>query len=165
MRRLNPLKWFGRIADRLRNWREPRGLYVRLTASQRASVLLEVCLCIRTGQLDLAQGLLLQLEGRDTARLNLLGAIAELRHDWPLARSFYGQAIRADSKSASAQQNMRRWYELVTLGSSTLPMLLGDEEPQWWHEREEPSRPGPETLRNTAGWVVSTAGERNSDVN
>jgi hypothetical protein len=115
----------------------------RLSSAERAGVLIEACLYIRTGQFDSANGLLLQLDDGDAARLNLLGAIHEMRKEWDEAKKCYGQAIRADRRFPPPQQNMRRWYELVTFGKSSLPILLGDEEPHWWCERAPNVEPAP----------------------
>lgn len=128
-----PLQLFGRAISGV--WRRKAG--DRLPPANRAALLLEACLLIRTGAFPEAQAILLHLDKSDSARLNLLGVIWELNHDWPQARKHYGRAIRADRRFAPPQQNLRRWYELVTIGATSLPMLLGDEDPQWWCERSQ----------------------------
>lgn len=134
----NLVAFWNQWVSRLGQWR-PRGRpELRLSRSERAAILLEACLSIRTGQFQAAQGILLQLDQHDAARLNLLGVIWELHRDWPQARKHYGQAIRADRQFAAPRENLQRWYELVTLGASSIPMCLGDEDPQWWCERPPP---------------------------
>jgi tetratricopeptide (TPR) repeat protein len=66
---------------------------------------------------------------RDAAILNLHGVVHEKRGEWKLAKKFYGRAIRCDHRYAPSQQNMRRIYELMTLGRSDQPIILGDERP------------------------------------
>lgn len=135
--RANPLGYWSRLVSRLGQWWRRGRPELRLSRSERAAVLLEACLNIRTAQFQAAQGILLQLDTHDAARLNLLGVIWELHRDWPRARKLYGQAIRADRQFAAPRQNLQRWYELVTLGASSIPMCLGDEDPQWWCERPQ----------------------------
>jgi DNA-binding response OmpR family regulator len=58
---------------------------------------------------------------------NLLGVLYESQRKWRLARKCYGKAIASDSHYEPAQSNMRRVYELESLGHSTQPVVLGDE--------------------------------------
>jgi DNA-binding NtrC family response regulator len=74
-----------------------------------------------------AEGLLLRvapLGEKDPDFHNLLGLMMELRSDFPGARRHYGQAIALNRKHASAQQNMRRLYELREFGRSDEPGAL-----------------------------------------
>jgi len=66
---------------------------------------------------------------RGAAYLNLLGVLHEKRGEWKLAKKFYGRAIRSDRRYSPSRQNMRRIYELLTLGKSGQPIVLGDERP------------------------------------
>ena len=73
------------------------------------------------GELTRAEGLLLRaspLGQKDPSFHNLLGLLTELRGDFSGARRLYGKAISLNSKHASAQQNMRRMYELREFGHS-----------------------------------------------
>ena len=66
---------------------------------------------------------------RDAAWLNLVGVVHEWRGEWKMARRCYGRAIGADGQYEPAQQNMRRLYELRSLGHCVKPVALGDEVP------------------------------------
>lgn len=86
---------------------------------------------IRRGEIDLAEWLL--AEHGDAARsdpscLNLLAVIAVSGGDWPRARSLWCRAIRIDPHHRSANNNLRRYFELITLGRSDLALSLGDED-------------------------------------
>lgn len=94
---------------------------------ERNSAALMASAAICQGELVLAETTI--LAGGDAALcdascLNLLGVIAEKRHDWKLARRMYGRSIRADRRFEPAQQNMRRWFELFTFGRSSEPVAL-----------------------------------------
>jgi hypothetical protein len=69
---------------------------------------------------------------RDAACLNLLGVLCEARGQHPLAKRFYGSAIRADRRFDPAQQNMRRLYELDTFGSTARVPRVGDALTDLW---------------------------------
>jgi DNA-binding response OmpR family regulator len=74
-----------------------------------------------------AEGLLLRaapLGEKDPDFHNLLGLLTELRSDFRGARRHYGRAITLNSKHVSAQQNMRRMYELGEFGHSDEPGAL-----------------------------------------
>jgi DNA-binding response OmpR family regulator len=58
---------------------------------------------------------------------NLLGILYESQRKWRLARKCYGKAITTDKQYEPAQSNLRRLYELQTVGHSSLPVYLGDE--------------------------------------
>jgi hypothetical protein len=60
----------------------------------------------------------------DAACLNLLGLAAEVRSDWPRAKHMYGRAMRRDHSYLPAEVNMRRYYELFTLGKTSIPKCL-----------------------------------------
>ena len=110
----------------------------RIDVAGRAALLIRVCVCVRLKQLDEAQQILngSGFEQSDAARLNLLGVLCELRGQWRKARRFYGRAIRADRRFEPPQQNIRRLYELSTLGRSDIALALGDEDPQVWAQRD-----------------------------
>ncbi|HMB94910.1 MAG TPA: response regulator [Tepidisphaeraceae bacterium] len=63
---------------------------------------------------------------------NLLGVLYEAQHKWRLARKCYGKAMRADKNYQPAQDNMRRIYELHSLGKSAQSIALGDEVNDVW---------------------------------
>ena len=97
----------------------------------RDSLILDAAVALRAGRVDDAAALLAPHAAalaRDTAYLNLFGVACELRHEWRLARRFYGVAISVDPAYPPAQQNMRRLYELDRFGRSNLPPALGDAE-------------------------------------
>jgi len=110
-----------------------------MDSARRAALLLRACVCIRLMDLEQARAILEgpRLDRADAGVLNLLGAIAELRGQYREARRWYGQAIRADRKFRPPQENMRRLYELHTMGHSGVPFALGDEEPELWGQREQ----------------------------
>jgi len=74
------------------------------------------------------------LAHNDAAYFNLLGVIYEARHQWRLAKKFYGKAIAADKKYDPAQRNLRRLYEMNTFGKSAEPVAFGDEPEVWLSE-------------------------------
>lgn len=89
----------------------------------------DACFAIRRGCVDDAERILqsaAELGLHDAAWLNVMGVVHESRGDWCRARRFYGKAMRADRRFAPAEQNMRRWYELVTFGRTTWPIAFGD---------------------------------------
>jgi hypothetical protein len=95
----------------------------------RAAVVL-ACAAIHQGEWDLAESAIAAMAGVETtdARcLNLLGVIAEARHDWKRAWKLYGRAIAADRTYRPAQQNMRRLYELHTFGDTREAIALDDD--------------------------------------
>src|SRR4051812_320845 len=102
-----------------------------LKDEQRSALTQDVCTAIRLGFPEQAMSLLESAGAaaqRDASCLNLMGVIHERLGRWDLARRFYGRAMRADGRYQPAQQNMRRWYELYTLGCSTERIAqLGDE--------------------------------------
>lgn len=67
-----------------------------------------------------------EIAARDAACLNLIGVVAQARHQWSRAKRFYGKAVRADHSYAPAAQNVRRLYELYAYGNTTLPIALID---------------------------------------
>jgi DNA-binding response OmpR family regulator len=71
------------------------------------------------------------LAHNDAAYFNLLGVIYEARHQWRLAKKFYGKAVATDKKYEPAQRNLRRLYELNTFGKSVEPVAFGDEPDVW----------------------------------
>lgn len=99
-----------------------------------AAVLDRVRKALRLAMYTDAETLLMKaadLAHNDAAYLNLLGVLYEARHEWKLARKFYGKAIKTDRKYEPAQANMRRIYELYTFGRSKEPVTLGDELEVW----------------------------------
>jgi CheY-like chemotaxis protein len=93
------------------------------------AVLARVRKSLRMVQIADAESLLMRaadLAEKDPAYFNLLGVLYELRKQWALARKFYGKSMRAGKNYEPAQQNMRRIYELYTLGRSKEPIALGD---------------------------------------
>ena len=102
-----------------------------LTDEQMLTITQDVCTAIRLGFPQQAMSMLESAGAaalRDASCLNLMGVIQERLGRWDLARRYYGRAMRADGRYQPAQQNMRRWYELYTLGCSTERIAqLGDE--------------------------------------
>lgn len=93
-------------------------------------VLAQVREALREGQFEDAESLLMKagsITAEDAAFLNLAGVFHEAAGRRDAAKRFYGKAIRADRRYQPAQQNMRRMYELATLGSTTQTVALGDE--------------------------------------
>lgn len=121
-----------------RAWRRlahPRAVMWGLRDGRWKRLLSNAALSIRLGRVDEAMDLLspyLYAPIRDAAYFNLIGVLHEARHEWNLARKFYGKAMRADRHFAPAQQNMRRMYELYTFGKCREPIALGDETPGLW---------------------------------
>ncbi|MFI5380172.1 MAG: response regulator [Tepidisphaerales bacterium] len=100
------------------------------------AVLDRVRKALRLADYTTAEWLLMKaadLNGLDTAPyFNLLGVLYEAQQKWRLARKCYGKAIAADGTYEPAQLNMRRLYELETLGRSTQAVTLGDELDMWF---------------------------------
>lgn len=95
-----------------------------------SEVLAQVRRDLFEGNLPHAEALLMRaadLAGTDPTYFNLLGVLHEAQGRKTVARKFYGKAIRANSKCAAAQQNMRRLFELERFGSSREEVALGDE--------------------------------------
>ena len=95
-----------------------------------AAVARLICALIRGGHYEDARAMLKPCLERcpDHAPfLNLAGAVCEAESDWRMARRYYGRAVAADRRSADAQQNLRRIFELFTYGASREPIALGDE--------------------------------------
>ncbi|MBC7784487.1 MAG: response regulator [Burkholderiales bacterium] len=94
-------------------------------------VLNQVREALREGEFKDAESLLMKagsITSNDATFLNLAGVFHEASGRKAAARSYYGKAIRANRQYAPAQQNMRRLYELTTLGSTTQSVALGDEQ-------------------------------------
>ena len=93
-------------------------------------LLMRARMAFRAGDISQADSLLWDChEARDSdpACLNLLGAIAEARGQWPQARRFWQRALRSDRSCRAAETNLRRYYELFVLGSCRECTALGDE--------------------------------------
>jgi len=122
----------------LRRWIRQAGAWFRrlsddpdyMPEDERRAVLLLVSGMIRGGHYDDAE-VLLRLTLRrcpcDARCLNLLGIVYEARKDWPQARRYYSRAMAANSGLADPRQNMRRVFELSTVGIAREPIALGDE--------------------------------------
>jgi DNA-binding response OmpR family regulator len=86
---------------------------------------------LRLADYDNAEAMLMKAADRrniSTAEyFNLLGVLYEAQKKWRLARKCYSKAVAADARYDPAQANMRRLYELQTLGRSTQAVVLGDE--------------------------------------
>lgn len=103
-----------------------------------AHVLQKIRKAFRESDVASAEGLLMRaadLGQHDAAYFNLLGVLYEARRQWRLAKKFYGKSLKAEKGYASAQQNLRRVYELYTFGHSTEPVALGDEPGDAWFTR------------------------------
>ena len=100
-------------------------------AQSRLVVVREALLAVCEGQWEQARGALTrqpELTRRDPVLLNLLGVVCQASGQWTQARRYYGRAMRKDRHYAPATDNMRRLYELCTLGSAGR-IRLGDERP------------------------------------
>jgi tetratricopeptide (TPR) repeat protein len=119
--------------------------------ARRAALLLRACACVRVGEWDHAEQLLESgvFAETDPAAVNLLGVLCEKRGLLAQARRHYGRAIRAERSFQPARQNLCRWFELDTFGHTSLPLLVGDEEPRLWLLR-----------RNAAGGANGARRER-----
>ncbi len=103
-----------------------------------AGVLCRVRKALRASDLATAESLLLKaadLAQKDAPYFNLLGIIYEARHQYRLAKKFYGKAMRADRSYAPAEQNMRRIYELNAFGRTKYEVSLGEETDGTWFAR------------------------------
>jgi hypothetical protein len=115
--------WFKRIGS--------PGCFRRLPNHRRDSLILDVALALRMGDQERAYSMLnrfTRVLASDPAYLNLLGVVFELRNDPAIARRCYGVAVCVDPAYAPARQNIRRLYELNTLGRTSLAVSLGDVE-------------------------------------
>ncbi len=95
-----------------------------------AAVLDRVRKALRLAKYTDAETLLMKaadLSLKDAAYFNLLGVLYESRHQWRLARKFYGKAMSADKHYQPPQKNMRRLQELQQFGRTHEPVTLGDE--------------------------------------
>lgn len=95
-----------------------------------AGVLDRVRRAMRLSDFATAETLLMKaadLAHQDAAYFNLLGIIYEVRHQWRLARKFYGKAMKANKNYQPAQINMKRLYELNTFGRTTITVAMGGE--------------------------------------
>jgi hypothetical protein len=124
--------WLARLGSRLSVWLK-RGTQTPpvMELDERAAVAHLICGFIRGGYYDDAEAMLdlaLERAPYHVPFLNLMGTVYEANGDWRLARRFYGRAIAADKRSADAQQNMRRMFELFNFGVSREPIALGDED-------------------------------------
>jgi DNA-binding response OmpR family regulator len=94
---------------------------------------------LRLADYDNAEALLTKAADRKNTSsaeyFNLLGVLYEAQGKWRLARKCYGKAIAADKRYEPAQANMRRLYELQSLGRSTQGVMLGDEADDLWYAR------------------------------
>jgi DNA-binding response OmpR family regulator len=94
---------------------------------------------LRLADYDNAEALLTKAADRKKTSsaqyFNLLGVLYEAQRKWRLARKCYGKAIAADKRYEPAQANMRRLYELQSLGRSTQGVMLGDEAGDLWYAR------------------------------
>jgi DNA-binding response OmpR family regulator len=100
-----------------------------------AGVLNRIRRAMRVADFATAETLLMKaadLAHQDAPYFNLLGIIYEARHQWRLARKFYGKAMKADRHYKPAEQNMKRLYELNTFGRTKLAVALGDETDGTW---------------------------------
>ena len=109
----------------------PRPPTERELAGGYEAVLARVRAALRADDLATAETLLMHLTdlapGRGAAYFNLLGVLYEVQRNWRLANRFYTKALREDRKYAPAEQNVRRVYELETLGRTEQGPALGDE--------------------------------------
>ena len=64
---------------------------------------------------------------RYAASLNLLAVLALSSGDWQTAKRFWTRACQRDPHYVPASQNLRRYFELCTFGTSKQPLSLGDE--------------------------------------
>src|SRR5438045_2192222 len=97
----------------------------RATDREKRLIVLRVALlAVCDGKWDDAEAALLgeaQL-AHDPAFLNLLGIVRQAQGRWNDARRLYRKAVRADRRFLPAEQNIRRFYELDTFGSTRLPI-------------------------------------------
>jgi hypothetical protein len=101
------------------NWERDTALLMAMAAAEQGEWSLVEAELLRGGSVAL----------NDAACLNLLGLAAEVRGDWPRAKRMYGRAMRRDRSYLPAEMNMRRYFELFTLGRSAVPKCLGPYSP------------------------------------
>jgi len=107
------------------------GHFRRPPSHRRDSLILDAAVALRAGESDRAYEILTAYDRvltADPAFLNLLGVIFEIRKDLLTARRFYCLANCVDADYSPARQNARRIYELLTFGSTTVAVSLGDAE-------------------------------------
>jgi len=107
------------------------GHFRRPKSHRRDSLILDAAVALRLGHVDCAYELLTAYDRvltADPAYLNLLGVFFEIRKNLKTARRFYNLACCVEPKYQPARQNQRRVYELLTFGSTTVPVSLGDAE-------------------------------------
>jgi hypothetical protein len=107
------------------------------TASQ-LNFLQEAGSSLRRGDLDDVEILLECVDAAHcgcAANLNLLGVVREARGDLAQANHFYRRAIKADPSFAPAQQNLRRQYELDTIGWTGMALAIGEPLTDLWLDR------------------------------
>jgi len=112
--------------------KEPEAARTETTEAEGgyAGVLSRVRRAMRVADFATAETLLMKaadLAHQDAAYFNLLGIIYEARHQWRLARKFYGKAMKANRNYKPAEENMQRLYELNTFGRTKHVVMLGDE--------------------------------------
>ena len=103
-----------------------------------AAALQRVRSALRESDVATAEMLLMRaadLGQHDAAYFNLIGVLYEARRQWRLAKKFYGKSLKAEKNYASAQQNLRRIYELYEFGRAHEPIALGDEPGDAWFSR------------------------------
>jgi hypothetical protein len=122
-------------AQRLHGW---RGWFERgakqpvapLEPAVRGALIWRAHAAIRTGDIDLAEAMVLEHGDRvkvDAACLNLLGLIAEARGRWTEAHSFWCRAAHVEPGYEPAAQNLRRYFELFQFGRAPGSVVFGDE--------------------------------------
>jgi hypothetical protein len=87
---------------------------------------------IRSGFLNEAERILAApgaLDWPAAVRLNLLGVIYLARGDERSAQRCFTKSYREDPHYSPAEQNLRRMYELKTLGRTRECVAMGDETP------------------------------------
>ena len=65
------------------------------------------------------------LEAASAEAHNLMGVLHELRREHDASYREYKAALKADRHYEPAQNNMRRYYERFTFGSSDVPLDAG----------------------------------------
>jgi CheY-like chemotaxis protein len=115
------------LLETLRRIRSERLLVADQSLDTYDALLARARVALVDGDTKHAEELLLHaapLGTKDPAFYNLLGLLTELRGDFSGARKHYGAAISLNGKFESAQQNMRRLYELREFGRSNEPGAL-----------------------------------------
>ena len=114
-----------------------------LSDAERAAFLRDACDALRLGRFADVR---VRLSGGgnrvadDAAGLNALGVLSEAGGEWTLAKRYYGRAVRADPRFEPARQNVRRAYELDTLGRTDHPVAIGDALTDLWLVRNATQR-------------------------